>query len=67
MRLLASGIDTLNLSVGGTIRESVLELGEAQRRARDKEDSSCRAPGDRRGLRVPALRLAGVRVLAVVA
>lgn len=40
MRLLASGIDTLNLSVRGTIREPVWELlAEVQRRARDKEDS----------------------------
>ena len=40
MRLLASGIDTLNLSVRGAIRESVWELlAEMQRRARKKEPS----------------------------
>jgi hypothetical protein len=39
MRLLASGIDTLNLSVKGTIREPVWELlAEVQRRARANED-----------------------------
>ena len=36
MRLLASGIDTLNLSVKGAIREPVWDLlAEVQRRARD--------------------------------
>ena len=40
MRLLASGIDTLNLSVRGAIRQSVWELlAEMQRRARKKEAS----------------------------
>ena len=39
MRLLASGIDTLNLSVKGTIREPVWDLlSEVQRRARANED-----------------------------
>lgn len=42
MRLLASGIDTLNLSVMGDVRESAWDLlAEAQRRARGNED---RAP-----------------------
>ena len=39
MKLLASGIDTLNLSVRGTIREAVWDLlEEVQRRARDKDE-----------------------------
>ncbi len=38
MRLLASGIDTLNLSVRGTVQESVWDLfAEAQKRARLNE------------------------------
>lgn len=40
MKLLASGIDTLNLSVRGVIREPVWDLlAEVQRRARDAETS----------------------------
>ncbi len=40
MRLLASGDDTLNLSIRGTVRESVWDLlAEVQRRAQDKEEA----------------------------